>query len=619
MKAKKAALLYHKKVDEKIIEGIIEGLDCEISTYTLEDWNENGHKESLIFTYLSDEHLKDLIPTIADESTCLAILPHPEGVQSRIGYGVSEKLEEAIAHLNKQQEEVNIDLLFCNDQLVFNNIIIGDTFQLVTSKSEPQTGWLKRLWRLTKRFWYLRPFEIHMKAGKKKDVNTVVSGIVIVQYGKGSFLSRLLMDHSFANDGKLHAFLISPRSLAQLLLFGLRSIFDNRRLPPFSAHIKTDHIQFDIHKAIDFSIDGESLSAKSIEVQVKADQLNILPGRYLETTEQTGEADEIYRIKALPQKEAAEALAGKKLPFITHASTKEFQSIFSVLRENAELKNTYLVLMVLSTTLAAFGIFADSTPVVIGAMILAPLMAPIITMSMAILRQERKLIYQSARTIIAGLAAGFLCAMIVTWMTPLTIPNAEIMSRTKPSLLDLGIAVVSGIAGAYAHAREEIAKTLAGVAIAVALVPPLAVSGIGLAWFDFEIFAGAMLLLLTNLAGMVLAGALCFLLMGFSPFKLARKGVIISFIVVVIISLPLGYSFQRLVEENNIIEQVMSKSYESFELKEVNVVRRSPLKINITISADHNLSEEELDEIKESVEASLGREVEMDISVSIQR
>ncbi|MCH8535592.1 MAG: hypothetical protein LAT51_11030 [Flavobacteriaceae bacterium] len=71
-------------------------------------------------------------------------------------------------------------------------------------------------------------------------------------------------------------------------------------------------------------------------------------------------------------------MVDKRLPLIKHSSTEEYKELFTVLRENAKTKSSYLILMVLSTLLATFGLFADSTPVIIGAMILAPLISPVI-------------------------------------------------------------------------------------------------------------------------------------------------------------------------------------------------------------------------------------------------
>lgn len=583
------------------------------------DWKtKEDDSGSLVLTYLSDEELRDFIPQVREKDITLAVLPHPDGFQSRVGYGIDAKIEDALEHLNSSPESVTVDSMFCNDRLVFNNVVIGDTFQLATTGRTATAPWWKRFKYVIGKFWTLRPFHVKVKT-PNKEIDTAVSGIVVVQHGKGSMLSRLILENSFANDSRFHAILISPRSLSQLLLFALRSIFVRKRLPPFAAHIKADEISFKGDDSFDFSEDGVSQSSKEIEIKIIPAQVRMIPGRHIKTRSEGGEASDIFKVSQLPMKDSAKVMAGKKLPFIKHASTEEFQSLFTVLRNNAEIKTSYLVLMILSTTLAAFGIFSNSTPVVIGAMILAPLMAPIISLSMATLRQDNQLAINSAKSILAGLLAGFICAVLLTFITPITTPNNEILTRIRPNLLDLGIAVLSGVAGAYAHAREEIAKTLAGVAIAVALVPPLAVSAIGLAWWDREIFLGAFLLLMTNLAGMTLAGAVTFLVMGYSPFKLARKGVLLSLIFVGILSLPLGLSFQRMVQEHNIVEKIEALKYEEYEVKEARVVRLNPLTVGITVTADHNLSELELDEIKASLEESLGRDVDLEITVAIKR
>lgn len=334
---------------------------------------------------------------------------------------------------------------------------------------------------------------------------------------------------------------------------------------------------------------------------------------------ESGTPAEISKTSSLPGLELSEVLSQRSLPFFRSASTEEFRELFQVLRENGELKTTYLVLMILATLLATFGLFANSTPVVIGAMILAPLMSPIITLSMATLRQDKKLILKSSMTIMTGMGVAFLFAVILTWMTPITTANSEILARIRPTLLDLGIAVISGVAGAYAHAREEVAKTLAGVAIAVALVPPLAVSAIGLGWLDWSIFLGAALLLLTNLAGMVLAGALTFLVLGFSPFRLASKGVFVSILMVVILSIPLGLGFKQMVDEHRIVQMIDQVAISGIDLSEVRVLSLSPLHIELKATSDQFMSIERVDTIKERLEKRLGEKVTLEVNAAIVR
>ena len=141
---------------------------------------------------------------------------------------------------------------------------------------------------------------------------------------------------------------------------------------------------------------------------------------------------------------------------------------------------------------------------------MAPLMAPIVSLAMGLARSEATLIRGSLKTLAVGVAGGLGCAVLLAWAMPFDIATAEMKSRMSPTLLDLLIAVISGMAGAYAHAKEEIAKSLAGVAIAVALVPPLSVAGIGVGWGNWEMASGAFLLLTTNLIGIALAGSATF-------------------------------------------------------------------------------------------------------------
>jgi uncharacterized hydrophobic protein (TIGR00271 family) len=274
--------------------------------------------------------------------------------------------------------------------------------------------------------------------------------------------------------------------------------------------------------------------------------------------------------------------------------------------------------MFLSTFIATLGLFSNSSPVIIGAMILAPLMAPIISLSMGVLRQDQQLVRYSLKSIGLGLLLGYFCAVLITLVTPLHILNVEIMARTRPNLLDLGVAVGSGIAGAYAHSKKEVAQTLAGVAIAVALVPPLAVSGIGLGWLDWSVFSGALLLLTTNLAGMVLAAALTFLFLGFSPFRLARKGLLVSLILVIVVSAPLAFGFSRMVQETKIVRHLSGHRIDNMILRNVEVRQVNPLRISLRIVAESPMTEDELGEVKREIESLLGEEVELEITVGIK-
>jgi uncharacterized hydrophobic protein (TIGR00271 family) len=185
-------------------------------------------------------------------------------------------------------------------------------------------------------------------------------------------------------------------------------------------------------------------------------------------------------------------------------------------------------------------------------MLLAPLMQPIVSLSMGMLRQDVKLFKNSIITVVTGILITLFTAMMIAYMIPMQELTQEMASRISPTLLDMFVAIVSGIAAAYVKNDEKISSSLAGVAIAVALVPPLAVSGIGIGWGEWSIFFNSLLLFITNLIGIVLAGAITFMILGYAPIKVAKRGIIIWGIVTTLIAIPLYHSFEAMRDRSNI-------------------------------------------------------------------
>ena len=613
----KFVFYYDVKLEEEVEEKVIPLIEDMIdSSHAYEKPNDfDPFPSSPVLVYLSDYQLKDILNIISENKHPLAVLPHPDAEYACKGFGVDDDLKKAIEFLKGEgKEPVEFDTLYLNNKPVFSSLVIGDAFQTTTSKFTGSLSLPGRIKTLFKRFVYLKPFNVKAHYDDEKEVETAVSGIVVVQHKKSTLISKSILDKSFINDGMLHAFFFAPRSLVELFFFFIQSLFKPKLLPEFAAHLKVKKLKLTSEeRAFEFSEDGNTVSSDIIELEVVRKNITIFPGAFLEANDKSVDTELIEKISALPRGEAAEEMAGKRLPFIKRASTEEFKDVFNVLRFNAKLKTSYLVLMVISTLLACFGIFSNSSPVVIGAMILAPLMNPVISMSMATLRHERAMAIDCTRTILVGLGVSFLAAFLLTQLTPLYTPNEEILSRIRPNLLDLGIAVLSGIAGAYAHAREEVAKTLAGVAIAVALIPPLAVSGIGLGWMDWEIFSGAMLLLITNLAGMVLAAGLTFKILGFGPISRALKGIVISVVTVLILCIPLAFGFNSMMKEHNIIRDVDGMKVHGSVIKDVSVIRSSPLTLSVKVVTDHTLTNEEIRDIKHSIESRLEKKIELEV------
>lgn len=183
-------------------------------------------------------------------------------------------------------------------------------------------------------------------------------------------------------------------------------------------------------------------------------------------------------------------------------------------------------LMMLSTAIAVFGILADSTAVVIGAMLVAPLMFPVLGAAAAIvmgwpLRLIRRVLLVAVGSVLAVVLAAAISFVVPGRVDPLP---AELMARTSPNLLDLGIALAAGTAGAYGQVRRHAANALTGVAVAVALVPPLAVVGITLQLMEWQLTLGALLLFLANVVGIVIAASITFFVAGFVPGRNPLRG-----------------------------------------------------------------------------------------------
>ncbi|MCH7397643.1 TIGR00341 family protein [Belliella sp. DSM 107340] len=581
-----------------------------------------------IVAYLSDEQLRELLDGIIENHWKIGFLPHPKLVEARQGFGVSSNLEIAVDNILTTEEVFEIDVLLANGQPVLNKLMIGDSFSLLYAVEKDRnliSQFAIRVKRLLNSFRRvkLHPFSINWsnEGGefKEKPIETAALGMVVVQHGQSSILSRRIIEGSYANDGLMHCLVLAPSSIWEIFKFGFFSIFKSskkNRLPDYVAHIKTDKVHINSSSPINYSVDEILMTSKSIELEVVSKALSIVPGKSLKT-EGKVKKSRIYKTQNLPQGELKNELLERFLPITNHATTEEFKWLFTILRENSRLSSSYLVLMALSTIIATFGLFGDSSPVIIGAMILAPLMSPIISLAMGVLRQDNKLISESFKTIGFGLGVGYLFAVLITWFTPLNTMNGEILARIRPNLLDLGVAAASGIAGAYAHAKKEVAKTLAGVAIAVALVPPLAVSGVGLGWGDWSVFWGALLLLGTNLAGMVLAAALTFLFLGFSPFKLAKKGLTISLFFVILISAPLAFGFSKMVKENKIMQNLSGKEISIGVLRDVKVIKVVPLKLSATVVSESPLDIQELNKVKDEIEEILSQEIDLELSVAV--
>jgi len=205
-------------------------------------------------------------------------------------------------------------------------------------------------------------------------------------------------------------------------------------------------------------------------------------------------------------------------------SGTDYANTASTITNGIGIKGTNVWLMICSALLASIGLDTNSTAVIIGAMLISPLMAPILGVGYSVGVQDREIFIRSIRNLAYATFFSLLTAVLYFLLTPLGEPTSEILARTKPTLLDIGIGFFGGVAGIVSGSRKESTTALPGVAIATALMPPVCVAGFGLATGRWEIFGGAFYLFFINSAFIAFSTYLIVKLLKFPITAYVEKG-----------------------------------------------------------------------------------------------
>ena len=304
----------------------------------------------------------------------------------------------------------------------------------------------------------------------------------------------------------------------------------------------------------------------------------------------------------------------------------------------------FYFMLALSVVIATFGLLSNSAPIIIGAMIIAPLMSPIMSLSFGIVVVEQQLIGRSVVTLFTGAFLVIVIAFLCTELLGLRLAGSEVIGRSVPTLLDLGVAIAAGAAAAFAYTRRSIMNTIAGVAIAVALVPPLAVTGIGLSQGaaatagvgqtlgeiglqagGSDIAAGSFVLFLTNLVGIVVTAGLVFVWQGHGNWKKAALGLCAVAALSLAFIHPLGQSLYKLYVKSttlSLIETLVANRPEVFDargrIRTVTVTDRGILHVHLEVSSpddDVQGMQERLDLVQKYLLEILGRPVVLSVDV----
>ena len=308
--------------------------------------------------------------------------------------------------------------------------------------------------------------------------------------------------------------------------------------------------------------------------------------------------------------------------FVPQVSLERRAEVRVNLRESAQPDFEYFVLVVLSSMIATLGLLTNSGAVIIGAMLVAPLMSPIIGLGLGSLVGDEKLLKYAVSAILRGAGIAVIISILLTWLnnalpfvTLQELP-VEVLSRTSPSPIDLLIALAGGLAAAFALAQPSLSAALPGVAIATALMPPLGVVGIGIAMGRWEVAGGAFLLFITNAVTIAFASMLVFFALGFNPGtkngKRVPRSLTISALVTLLMLLPLTYlsitAFQKSSRTRE-INTVVSEEVSNFdaELVEPALItnKEEVLHLEFTIRTPRRLYYGDVNSLQEEIAVRL--------------
>jgi len=291
----------------------------------------------------------------------------------------------------------------------------------------------------------------------------------------------------------------------------------------------------------------------------------------------------------------------------------------------------YYLMLTLANLIALCGLLINSSPVIIGAMLISPLMGPMLSFGFSFITGDKVIWRKSVKKLTLSVVATILVAGLASYISPLAEPTHEIMSRTTPNLYDLFIAFFAGTAGAAAICTKKNYMTIVpGVAIATAVIPPLSVTGFGLGTGNFHIAAGGFLLYFTNFVAIVLSACVVFYTFGFRPtrtssadrYQIKRRFLFLS-LVLCIISIPLIYTLWTTISDVRLkkdIQSILKSAYDRQGLSKLSgftyaVNDQGMLEVNAFLDTVHYIQ----DAMIPPVERQLGNALQMKVRLNLEQ
>lgn len=301
-----------------------------------------------------------------------------------------------------------------------------------------------------------------------------------------------------------------------------------------------------------------------------------------------------------------------------------YEAVYEALNQNSRPHIDFYVLMLLASIISTFGLLLNNAAVIIGAMLIAPLMDPILGISFSSLTRNWPFVFRSLLCLISGILLAILVSYLLSLPFSTLALSQEVLSRTKPSLLDLFVALATGFLAGYAKVRKNLSGAVFGVAVSISLIPPLCVIGIGLSSLKSEIYAGATLLFLTNLVSILFSGVLAFLLLEMEYFTKTLKSLVIPGVSVLVLSVPLSFSLytiqQKKMLEKELIELLKKRTYTFHKVDILDIqsdVFKKPISIEVTVRGkDDTITAKQVRLVEELLKKKTGAAVSLTVNLS---
>ena len=301
------------------------------------------------------------------------------------------------------------------------------------------------------------------------------------------------------------------------------------------------------------------------------------------------------------------------------------QELYSTILDSSHLDLEYVAMLAFAGLIALFGLLQNSVAVIIGAMLISPLMNPVLAGALALVLGDWSLGRRAASVLAWSIGGVIALTWLVAWLTPLKQVTPEILARTNPNLLDLLVAVLAGLAGTLALRGGPVSMTIIpGVAIAVAVIPPLAVVGFSLSTHHGSMAWGGFLLFVTNLVSIMISAAAVFRLMGFVPHgdpeegraKL-RKRMVVSALVLVILAVPLVQTLRRAVTQIGLradVEEVVNRGFKTGHstVADLSYAQGGEgFKVNVTVRTTQYFGTAQIEAVQEALRTRFGHKAQL--------